>query len=127
MRDLYNSLSALPALAAAVHAAAINGDVIDLKGSNGVVFMVGTGAIAGAGDFGVTIQESDTTVSGDFANAVADHIQRNAPNTLAANSAYRLGYIGHKRYVRLSLTRAGGTSIAVAAVAVLMPLSRPAA
>lgn len=126
MRDLYNSLAALPALVAAVHAAAAAGTIIDLKGSKGVVFMVGTGAVAGDGDFGLTIQESDTNVTGDFANAAADVIQSDADDTLEASSAYRLGYVGHKRYVRLSLTKAGGTSIAAAAVAVLRPLDRPA-
>ena len=32
-------------------------------------------------------------------------MQTSAPATLAADSVYRLGYIGHKRYVRLSLTK----------------------
>ena len=43
----------------------------------------------------------------------------NAPATLAAASTYKLGYRGFKRYVRLALTKAGGTSIAAGAVAVL--------
>ena len=42
-----------------------------------------------------------------------------SPATLAAYSTYRLGYIGNKRYVRLALTKAGGTSIAAGAVAIL--------
>ena len=54
-------------------------------------------------------------------------IQTNAPATLAAASTYRLGYLGYKRYVRLSLTKAGGTSIAAGAVAIRDPLTRPVA
>lgn len=82
-------------------------------------------AIVGDGDFGVTIQESDTTTSGDFADAAAAVIDTDAPATLAASASYRLGYRGFKRYVRLSLTKAGGTSIAAGAVAVIEPLTRP--
>lgn len=37
--------------------------------------------------------------------------------TLAASS-YKLGFRGHKRYVRLALTKAGGTSIALGAYAI---------
>lgn len=125
MRDIYSDLDATPALAPAVQAAAATGLVIDLQGKTGLAFVVNTGAVAGAGDFGVTIQESDTTTSGDFANAAAGVIVSDAPATLAATSTYRLAYRGYKRYVRLSLTKAGGTSIAAGAVAVFMPEDRP--
>lgn len=126
MRDLYSNIAAALALAPAVQSAAGTGVTIDLKDAKGVAFVVNTGAIVGSGDFGLTIQESDTTTSGDFADADAAHIQSNAPATLAASSTYRLGYFGFKRYVRLSLTKAGGTSIAAGAAAVTMPFDRPA-
>lgn len=127
MRDIYSDLDAAQALTPAVQAAAVTGATIDLQGKAGLVFMVNTGAIAGSGDFGVTIQESATTTSGDFADAPADVIASDAPATLAASSAYRLAYRGFKRYVRLSLTKAGGTSIAAGAVAVILPETRPVA
>lgn len=126
MRDLYSNLSAALALAPAVQTAAATGPAIDLKDATGVAFMVNTGAIVGAGNFGVTLQESEDGSTG-WANVAADEMQTDAPATLAASSAYRLGYIGFKRYVRLSLTTAGGTSIAAGAVAVTEPLDRPAA
>lgn len=126
MRDLYSNLSAALALAPAVQTAAATGPAIDLKGATGVAFMVNTGAIVGAGDFGVTLQESEDGSTG-WANVAADEMQTDAPATLAASSAYRLGYIGFKRYVRLSLTTAGGTSIVAGAVAVTEPLDRPVA
>ena len=85
-----------------------------------------TGAIGGDGDFGVEIFESDSADSG-FGAADASVVDSNAPATLEASSMYRLGYRGHKRYVRLQLTKAGGTSIALGAVAVLEPLDKPAA
>lgn len=127
MRDIYSDLDAAQALTPAVQAAAATGAAIDLQGKAGLVFMVNTGAIVGSGDFGVTLQESDTTTSDDFANAAAEVIDTDAPATLAASSAYRLAYRGFKRYVRLSLTKAGGTSIAAGAVAVILPETRPVA
>lgn len=126
MRDLISNISAIPALAPAVQTAAAKGASIDTLGAGRLAFVVNTGAIAGAGDFGVTLEESDTG-TGAWTAVVADQIDTTAPATLAADSAYRLGYRGWKRYVRLSLSRAGGTSIAAGAVAVINPLSRPAA
>ncbi len=119
MRDLYSNIGAVLALSPAVKTAAGVGPAIDTLGFNRVAFVVNTGAIAGSGDFGVKVQESDTTTSGDFTDAPAGVVQSNAPATLAADSAYKLGYHGFKRYVRLALTTAGGTSIAAGAVAVL--------
>lgn len=127
MRDLYSNIAATLALAPAVQAAAATGATIDLQAARSVAFVVNTGAIVGDGDFGVTIQESDTTTSGDFADAAAAVIDTDAPDTLEASTSYRLGYRGFKRYVRLSLTKAGGTSIAAGAVAVTEPLTRPVA
>lgn len=126
MRDLYSNIGAVLALVPAVKTAAGEGPAIDAKGFGSVAFIVNTGAIVGAGDFGVKVQESDTTTSGDFTDAASAVVDTNAPATLAASSAYKLGYRGFKRYVRLALTTAGGTSIAAGAVAVLgQAQSRP--
>jgi hypothetical protein len=118
MRDLYHNIGALLALAPAVKTAAGDGVAIDLLGYESVAFIVNTGAIAGAGDFGIKVQHSDASGSG-WEDAPAGTFFTNAPATLAASTAYKLGYIGDKRYARLALTTAGGTSIAAGAVAVL--------
>lgn len=128
MRDLASNIGAVPALAPAVQSAAANGAAIDTLGFNGVAFILNTGAIAGDGEFGAKVQESDTDVSGDFTDAAASHVDSTAPASLAAASTYKLGYRGHKRFVRLALTKAGGTSIAAGAVAILgNAASRPVA
>ncbi|WP_370178185.1 MULTISPECIES: hypothetical protein [Alphaproteobacteria] len=126
MRDLYSNLDAVPALAPAVQSAAVQGPAIDLITCKGVVFVVATGAIASSGDFGVTLQESPDGSTG-WADVDAEQLQTNAPATLEEASTYRLGYLGFERYVRLSLTKAGGTSIAAGAVAIRDPLTRPVA
>lgn len=126
-RDMYSNISAVAALAPAVQSANVNGAAIDLKDAMSVAFVLNTGAIVSAGDFSAKVQESDTTTSGDFTDAAAEHVDSNAPATLEAASTYRLGYRGTKRYARIVLTKAGGTSIAAGAVAILDPLEKPAA
>lgn len=119
MKDTTSNVKALPAIVPAVKSAAGDGETIDTQGFGSLVFVVNTGAVTGDGDFGVKVQESDTSVSGDFTDADAEDMRGTIPATLAANSAYRVGYVGSKRFARLALTKAGGTSIAAGAVAVL--------
>lgn len=118
MRDLYSNIGVALAQTPAVKSAAGDGAAIDTKGFSSVAFIVSAGAIVSDGDFGVAIQESDASDSG-FGAVDAAFVDSNAPATLEANSTYKLGYRGHKRFVRLQLTKAGGTSIALGAVAVL--------
>jgi hypothetical protein len=119
MRDLYSNIGAVSALVPSVKSASVDGAAVDTKGFNSAAFVVNTGAIVSAGDFGAKLQESDTTTDGDFADVAADQVDTNAPVTLEASSTYKLGYRGFKRYARVVLTKAGGTSIAAGAVAVL--------
>lgn len=112
MKDLYSKLALVQSLAPAVLSATSTGTAIDLQGYDSAVACVETGAIVSAGDFAFKLQESDTTTSGDFADVAAANIQGALPETLEANSAYKLGYTGSKRYIRHVLTKAGGTSIA---------------
>ena len=117
-RDLVSNIGTAIAIVPAVKSAAADGVTVDTKGFNAVAFAVTTGAIVSDGDFGVAIFESDSADS-NFVAADSAFVDSNAPATLSASSTYKLGYRGHKRYVRLQLTKAGGTSIALGAVAVL--------
>lgn len=121
MKDTYHDNKAVQALASGSKSDAATGPAIDLKGFDSALFVVNTGTISGDGDFSFKLQESDTTTSGDFTDVDSADILGVAPATLAANSAYRLGYIGskRKRYVRLAVTKAAGTSIQLGAVAIL--------
>lgn len=125
MRDLYSNIVALVGMIPAVQAAAATGATIDTNGAGRIAFAVSTGAIAGDGAFGLTLQESDNGT--EWAAAPSEAVQSNAPAVLEADKAYRLGYLGHKRYVRLSLTKASGTSIIAGAVAILDPFTKPVA
>lgn len=118
MRDLVTNIGAETALAPSVLTATATGAAIDLRGFGSAALLVITGAIAGAGDFTAKLQESDTTTAGDFADVAAADLSGALPATLEANAVAKLGYRGHKRYLRLVITRNGGTSIAAGAVLV---------
>nr|WP_278437265.1 hypothetical protein [Brucella anthropi] len=120
MKDTFHDNKAVQAIAPAVLAANTNGVSIDLKGFDSALFVINTGAIDAAGDFSVKLQESDTGTSG-WTDVDAADLLGSVPATLAANEAYRIGYIGskRKRYVRAVATKAGGTSIAAGVVAIL--------
>lgn len=117
-KDLYSNFAAVQALASASTSAAGDGAVIDMKGFQSALFLVNAGAITGAGDFSFKLQESDQSGSG-FTDVAAADVIGAAPATMAASTAYKLGYRGKKRYIRLSVTKAGGTSIQMGAVAIL--------
>lgn len=123
-RDLYSNIAAIGALAPAVFNASANGLPVDVAESNGVVFVVSTGAIAGDGEFSAVVEESADGAA--WAAAPAERVKAPlVPDVLDADEVYRLGYYGKLRFARLSLVKAGGTSIAASAVAVLRPLDRP--
>lgn len=118
MRDLASNIGTVQAIAPAVLTATTTGEVIDLAGFNSAAVVINTGAIAGDGDFTAKVQESDTTTPGDFADVVAADLIGSFPASLPAASVIRIGYIGTKRYVRVVVTKNGGTSIGLGAVVV---------
>jgi hypothetical protein len=118
MRDLANNIGIAQTLAPADYAATTKGTAVDLKGFNGAAIIVNTGAITAAGLYAVSVQESDTTTDGDFSAVDAGQLVGSLPASLAAASAYKVGYIGNKRYVRAVITKTSGTSIVAGAVVV---------
>lgn len=126
MRDIIHNIAVRTAVVPAVQAASANGSGIDTLGFNSLVFAINTGAIASAGDFGVKLQDSDDDTT--YADVAAAQVQGTVPATLVASTSYKLGYVGFKRYARLAITKAGGTSIALGASAILgHPASAPVA
>ena len=101
------------------------GQIIDRRGFDSVTFLIATGSVANADTtFTVLLEESDDSgMSGGNAVADADLIGTEA---LAGfqfdddNECRKLGYVGSKRYLRLTITPANNASAALlAAVAVL--------
>lgn len=101
------------------------GQIIDRRGFDSVTFLIATGSVADADTtFTVLLEESDDSgMSGGNAVADADLI---GTESLAGfqfdddNECRKLGYVGSKRYLRLTITPANNASAALlAAVAVL--------
>jgi hypothetical protein len=130
MRDQKNSLAFRPVIAPVVvgdNTAQI-GTIIDRLGFDALTFVVCAGILADTdATFDTLLEESDASdMSG--ANAVA------AGNLLGSQSSgdfifsddgavKSVGYVGNKRYVRLTITPAGNT--ASAPITALAVLGRP--
>lgn len=118
MRDIAPNIAPVQMVAPVVLAGNSTSAAVDLQGFESAALVINTGAIAGAGDFTAKLQESDDTAGGTFTDVAADHLVGAFPATLEANSVVKVGYIGHRRYVRTVITRNSGTSIAIGAVLV---------
>ncbi len=116
-RDLYNNIGVTLAVSPAVLTATNTSTGIDLADFEGATVIINTGAIAGAGNFTPKLQESDVSGSG-YTDVAAKDLLGSFPSALAADTAYKVGYKGGKRYVRTVITLNSGTSIAVGAVIV---------
>lgn len=112
MRDIASNIGVVSAVVPQVLTASNTSAAIDLQGFDAAAVLINTGAIAGAGNFTPKLQESDTTTAGDFTDVAATDLIGAFPAVLAASTAYKVGYVGRKRYVRTVLTLNSGTSIA---------------
>jgi len=119
MKDTFHDTKVVASLVPAVQSATLKGSTVDLQGFGSALMVVNTGAIAGAGDYSLAMQESDTTTDGDFADVAAANRIGAVPATLEASTVYRQAYIGKKRYVRAVIIKTDGTSIAAGAVFIL--------
>jgi len=127
MKDLMNTVNVKRVLSpvSVADTTAQVGQIIDRKGFESLTYVIATGSIADAdATFTVLLEESDASdMTGASAVADADLLGTEA---LAAfqfdddNETRKLGYIGSKRYTRLTITPVGNASAALlAAVAVL--------
>lgn len=127
MKDLFNQIHPLRVISpvSVADTTAQVGQIIDKRGFKSLTYVIATGAIADAdATFTVLLEEGDAANLSDAA-AVAD-ADLLGTEVLAAfqfdddNETRKLGYIGAKRYTRLTITPVNNASAAVvAAVAVL--------
>ncbi len=127
MRDFTNNLHPIRAISPVSVAdnTAEVGQIIDRQGFDGLTFVIATGSLADVdATFAVLVEEgNDSGLSDAAAVADADLLGTEA---LAGfqfdddNETRKIGYLGDKRYVRLTITPAANTSAALfSAVAVL--------
>lgn len=127
MKDLMNNVHVARVLSpvSVADTTAQVGQIIDKKGFESLTYLIATGSIADAdATFTVLLEEGDAANLSDAA-AVAD-ADLLGTEALAAfqfdddNEVRKLGYIGSKRYTRLTITPVGNASAALlSAVAVL--------
>lgn len=122
-RDLVNNIEEVESIRPQVATGGVNGEGVDLRDCDSVAIAVTIGAITGAaGDAAVTLEESDDNAS--FTDVADADILGTEPTALAANTSYRFGYRGTKRYVRAVFALGGETNVAVAAMAIKGDLYR---
>lgn len=127
MKDLHNNIAVRRVVSPISQAgnAAIVGAIIDRQGFNSLEYAVTLGTITTAGTTYTALLEESAASDMSGSNAVAD-VDLLGTEALASfadsevNTTKKLGYIGSKRYTRLTLTPAGNTGAStVSAVAVL--------
>lgn len=112
-RDLKNSISVAQSLAPTAQSAAVDGAAVDLAGYNSAVVLIDTGTATGTTpSFTFEVQESDTTTSADFTPVADADLDGTEPVITTANdvAAYEIGYRGRKRYLRVTIEAATGTT-----------------
>jgi hypothetical protein len=119
MKDLKNNIIAALALIPVAHAATkADSTIIDLQGAQSATVLINTGAIAGAGLYVISLRHGDASdLTGD-SECVAADLLGSFPASLAADTAYIVGYVGGKRYVRVVITKTSGTSVVAGALVV---------
>ena len=138
MRDQANNIHPVPAMppkAAVTDNTAFVSAIIDRRGYDALTFLIITGTNADAdATYTVLVEDGDASDLVADGAAVSDD-QLVGTEALAAftfaddGECRKIGYIGDKRYVRLTITPANNTGNAfVAAIALLgMPSLRPTA
>lgn len=127
MRDLMNNIRVkrvLSPAAAVTDNTAFVGQVVDHQGADSATYLIATGSLADAdATFTTLLEESDASGSGFTAVADKDLLGTEALASFTFaddDKVFKLGYIGNKRYTRLTVTPANNSGNAfIAAVAVL--------
>jgi hypothetical protein len=129
MRDLANNIAVRPVIAPAANTdlgtTPLVGTVIDSLGFESLVYAISLGTLSDAdATYAVLLEESDASGSGYTAVADDDMVgtEAEAGFTFADDGeARKLGYIGNKRYTRLTITPTGADSgnSPISAVAIL--------
>ncbi len=117
LRDLASNIGVAESIRPAVHAATLNGQTVDTRGFNSAAVLIAVGAIAGAGNMTVKLQDSSN--GSDWTDVAAAELKGSFPSALEANSVVKVGYLGDARYLRAVGTLNSGTSVAFSAVIVL--------
>lgn len=128
MRDSIDNIDVKPLFnpaAATTDNTAFVSNIIDMQGYDRAAFIIQTGSLADAdATFTTLIEDGNASNLSDHAEVAANFLNGTealASFTFAAdNKAFKIGYIGGNRYVRVTITPAANTGNAfIAGVAIL--------
>lgn len=129
MRDLYNNIelraAESPIAAAQTDDTAIVTAIIDMRGFKSMVWAVALGTMADAAFTTVVLMEHGDDSALSDAVAVPDSQMDPDEATMAFDEAddlgvRKMGYVGEKRYVRLTITPTGNASALPIAIVAIM-------
>jgi hypothetical protein len=95
-----------------------NGVIIDTLGYESVLFILKMGIVT-AGNATILIQDGDDASLSDAANVDDKWLLGTEVTLDASNALASIGYIGKKRYVRLSVITAGTADLTAGAICML--------
>ena len=95
-----------------------NGNIIDTKDFESLEFVIQAGVVT-AGDVTPILQDGDDSGLSDVATVASDFRLGSLVTLDATNAITRVGYVGKKRYVRLSLLSANSANLTAGGTAIL--------
>ena len=121
--DLHNQVT--PAVALTIQDITTDtttaGEIIDMSGHYSLEFLLLSGTLT-AGTFTPLVEHGDDAALADAATVGTDFLLGTVTDATFADtdddSVKRIGYVGHKRYVRLSIVSAGTANGTMSAIAV---------
>lgn len=137
MKDLHSKIHTTLAVAPVSHAtgdAAIVGAIIDRANFDSLVYSISIGAIAAtAGAYAVTLDHGDNSALSDAATVAAPDLSGTTANASwvfgDANKTRKIGYVGSKRYTRMTITPTGNNGAFLVGVIAIQsnPVNAPTA
>lgn len=111
LRDLHNSVGVANSIDPAAHTATVEGKGVDTRGYDSCEVVVACGTVTD-GTHVISLEESDDNVDANYSAVASADLLGSAPTLSSSNEeqAFRFGYRGGKRYVRVISTVSGATT-----------------
>lgn len=136
MKDLHDNIHTVQVIAPVSFAnnTALVGAIVDRQGFDSLEYSIALGTNAGtAGTYTVLLEHGDQANLSDAATVAAPDLLGTIANTSWAytdvNKTRKLGYVGSKRYTRMTITPAANVAAVLASVTALLgnPVNAPTA
>ncbi len=137
MKDLHDNIHTVQVVAPVSHAtgdAAIVGAIVDRQGFDSLEYSIALGTnAASAGTYAVLLEHGDNSALSDAATVAAPDLSGTIANTsfgfADVSKTRKLGYVGSKRYTRMTITPTGNNGAFLIGVTAILgnPVNAPTA